>query len=125
MIKFDAKSISNELIRRAKQGVNNAIPVLMEELKAITPELTKEMVQSYKVEKTTTIGGTVEAWITNTAKHALLVEYGVWQTFDYHKPAGPEPRPIIYRGKGNKTFARGTDNARKIVLEKIYEWLNQ
>jgi len=61
MIKFDAKSISNELIRRAKQGVNNAIPVLMEELKAITPELTKEMVQSYKVEKTTTIGGTVEA----------------------------------------------------------------
>lgn len=59
----------------------------MEELKRLTPEDTKEMLNSYRVDKEKIRSDTFEATITNDAEHAEKVEYGEGRIYDYHKPA--------------------------------------
>ena len=47
----------------------------MEELKRLTPEDTKEMLNSYKIENRKKSSDTIETTITNTADHAYDVEW--------------------------------------------------
>ncbi len=48
----------------------------MEELKRLTPEDTKEMLNSYRVDKEKIRSDPLEATITNDAENAAKVEYG-------------------------------------------------
>lgn len=89
--------------------------ILLNELKRLTPEDTKEMLNSYNMD-------TKREWfkyvttITNTAPHAIYVEYGVkGKQYNYHKPKGS----VFYRGVGNRTFARAVDNTKAKVIWDI------
>jgi len=124
-MELDLSKVLSELRKRARIWVTKALPVLMEELKKLTPEDTKEMLNSYKVLETKEYADRVEWSITNDSEHAIFVEYGVkWKEYDYHKPAWKDPRPVIYTGEGNRTFARAVDNKRNTISSIIQQALN-
>lgn len=77
----------SELIQRVKKGINIALPILLEELRRLTPEDTGNMLDSYKVEQATEKDGRIVGVISNEAKYAIYVEYGVrGLVYTYHKP---------------------------------------
>lgn len=122
-IKLDAGAIAQEYTRRAIKWVNRALPILLQELKNLTPEDTKEMLDSYVVEKAQYDGGRVVWVIGNTAGHAIYVEFGRrWVKFWYHKPKWS----LFYVWEGNRTFTRAVDNKReeitKIIFDSIDKW---
>lgn len=105
-----------ELTQRVKRGINLALPILLEELKRLTPEDTGNMLDSYKVEQATEKDGKIVGVIYNEAKYAIYVEYGVrWLVYTYHKPKWT----AFYDGVGNRTFARAVDNVRSEVEQAV------
>jgi len=98
------------------RGMRKALLVLMAELKALTPEDTKEMLASYRMEGIKKVWNNIVGTISNDAWHAIFVEYGVGGlTYNYHKPKGS----VVYRWQGNRTFARAMDNKRNEILQII------
>lgn len=115
-------AITNAYNSAIKRWIRRAIPTLMQELKKLTPEDTKEMLNSYRIE------GVEDKWdkivwtISNDAEHAIYVEYGVeGLTFNYHKPKWG----VFYRWIGNRTFARAVDNARDKVMQIIFNSIDK
>lgn len=92
-----------------------AVEILETELKRLTPEDTKTMLDSYvNTIKTTDEAIIWEVW--NTAEHAIFVEYWVeWQKYNYHKPKWS----VFYQWVWNRTFARWVDNTKKKILKTI------
>ena len=121
-VKLNAGSIMRVYEFRAIKWINNALPVLLEELKRLTPEDTKEMLNSYVVHNATTQWNKVIWTIGNTSWHAIYVEYWEWWvSFNYHKPKWS----TIYRWQGNRTFARAVDNKRAKVIQIIFNEINR
>jgi phage host-nuclease inhibitor protein Gam len=117
-----ASAITKEYMRRIAIWVSKALPVLLEELKRLTPEDTKEMLDSFKTDQLLITTDTVTWTITNTSWHAIFVEYWVnWLTYNYHKPKWS----VFYKWVGNRTFARAIDNTRDKVIEIIYNEINK
>lgn len=108
---------------RVKEGIRKALPVLLEELKRLTPEDTKEMLNSYEVKEPIVRNWEVVWSIENHAEHAIYVEFWVaWVRFWYHKPKWS----LFYVGVGNRTFTRAVDNKRseiiQIITNEISKW---
>jgi len=121
-IKLDAWSFELEYKKRIVRWINRALPVLLEELKRLTPEDTREMLESYKVTNAKVDGDSVVWVIWNEAEHAIFVEYGVeWVIFWYHKPKWK----LFYTWVGNRTFARAVDNKRDEIISIIYQEINR
>ena len=98
------------------------MPVLMEALKELTPEDSKTMLNSYRIESLKNEGGYIVWTITNDTDYAIYVEYGKeWVSFWYHKPKDS----LFYVGEGNMTFHRAVDNSKKEITEIIYNEINR
>ena len=122
-IELNVWSITAHFEGRMVIAINNILVILLEELKRLTPEDTKEMLNSYHVEEAKVDGNIVIWSIRNDSDHAIYVEYWVWSlTYNYHKPKGS----VFYSGIGNRTFARATDNiksrAEQIILSELKRW---
>lgn len=90
--------------------------IFMEECKKLTPEDTKEMLNSYKISEIKREWDAYIVIISNTAKHAIYVEYGIrGLTYNYHKPKGS----VFYSWVGNRTMARAMDNKRDEMLKVL------
>ena len=121
-VKLDAWAFITYFTDRVISGIRKALPVLLEELKRLTPEDTKEMLNSYVVNDPVVVDWVVKWVIENTSWHAIFVEYWVgWLKFNYHKPKGS----VFYSWVGNRTFARAVDNVRKKVIEIILAEINR
>lgn len=121
-IELDVWVITKEMTSRVMTGINKALPVLLEELKRLTPEDTGNMLQSYVVKPAKVDWNTVIWEIGNTAWYAIYVEYGVgWVSFNYHKPKGS----VFFHWIGNRTFARAVDNTRSKIENIILSELNR
>lgn len=95
--------------------ISKAIDILEKELKALTPEDTKEMLRSY-VKQLKTTDSEVIGQVWNTSKHAIFVEYGVeGKQYNYHKPKWN----VFYKWVWNRTFARAIDNKKQDILSII------
>jgi len=122
VVELNAWSIAKELEMRAVRWINNALPILLAELKRLTPEDTKEMLNSYETKKASITWSTVVWTISNSSDHAVFVER--WRSgivFGYHKPKGN----LFYAWEGNKTFARAVDNKRDEIIQIIYNELDR
>jgi len=106
---------------RVKAWIKKATPVLLEELKSLTPEDTKDMLNSYRTEFKETAEWIV--WIiTNDKDYAIYVEYWVkWVMFWYHKPKGS----LLYVGEWNMTFHRAVENKEDEITMIIYNEVNR
>jgi len=121
-IELDVWAITKEFEKRVIAGINKALPILLEELKRLTPEDTRNMLDSYVVQSAQVEGWKIVWAIGNTAEYAINVEYGVWWLkYNYHKPKGS----VFYQWIGNRTFARAVDNIRSKVENIIYQELNR
>ena len=106
---------------RIRIWISKALPILLQELKDLTPEDTKEMLWSYRVETVKSEKGNIVWTITNDADYAVYVEYWVWGiTFWYHKPKWS----LFYTWVGNMTFHRAVDNSRDRIIQIIYNEIN-
>ena len=86
-IELNAWAFEAEYNKRIVRGINRALPVLLEELKRLTPEDTKEMLNSFVEQKAQVEWDTIVWIIGNEADHAIYVEYGRGGIqFWYHKP---------------------------------------
>jgi len=116
-IKLDAWSFERHFTNAIHKWIARALPVLLEELKRLTPEDTKEMLNSYVVKQPVEVDWVIRGEITNTSDHAIFVEYWVGgQVYMYHKPKGSS----FYAWVGNRTFARAVDNVREEVISIIH-----
>jgi len=112
----DIWKIKREYRNRLDRGIRKALIVLMAELKALTPEDTKEMLNAYRIKGISMEGDNVVGTISNDSWHAIIVEFGVsGLTYNYHKPKWNK----FYSGVGNRTFARAIDNKRGEILQII------
>lgn len=115
-IKLDAGAFIDYYTSALKRGISKALPILLAELKRLTPENTGEMLDSYVVTEPVMVGWVIRAVIENKSWHAIYVEY--WTSglvFNYHKPKWK----VFYSWVGNRTFARAVDNVRKKVIAII------
>jgi len=126
MVKIDFTEnfwlVSKLLQKWLELWMRKSLLVLLEELKRLTPEDTKEMLNSYRVGGVTSKGENIVGEITNDADHAIYVEYWVdGVVFNYHKPKWNK----FYSWIGNRTFARAIDNKREEILNIIAKesWL--
>lgn len=120
MVKIDLTkdlwTIPRFLEARAKKAIWKALLVLLAELKRLTPEDTKEMLNSYRVVWVKRDWNNLVWAIGNDAKHAIYVEFGVkGKVYNYHKPKWS----TFYSGEGNRTFTRALDNKRQEILNLI------
>jgi len=121
-IELDVWVITKEFEKRVMAGINKSLPILLEELKRLTPEDTRKMLDSYVVQSAKFDGDKIIWVIGNTADYAINVEYWVWWlTYNYHKPKGS----VYYQWVGNRTFARAVDNVRQKVENIIYQEINR
>ena len=121
-IKLDAWAFAREYERRLVVGIRKALPVLLEELKRLTPEDTRTMLNSYVVEDVKVEWDSVIGSIRNDADYAIFVEYWVnGLSYNYHKPKGT----VFYQWVGNRTFARAVDNVRQRVEQIILSEVNR
>jgi len=121
-IELNVWSITAEYLRRIKIGIDKALPILLEELKSLTPEDTKEMLNSYVVQRAELNWDSVVWSIGNEAEHAIYVEYGRgWVKFWYHKPKWS----LFYVWEWNRTFARAVDNKREEIIKIIYNEIDK
>lgn len=112
----DFWQVQIQLQKQLEVWMNKAIQVLLEELKRLTPEDTKEMVNSYKVLDARIEWNNMIASVGNTADHSIDVEFSIdWRTFNYHKPKWR----TVYTWIWNRTFARAVDNKRQEILNII------
>lgn len=112
-VKLDLWSFEKEIKKRVTIGIRKWLLVLMEELKRLTPEDTKEMLNSYVMEWIREEWSSLIWSIKNDADYAIFVEYGIWWvSFNYHKPKWS----VFYQWIGNRTFARAVDNVREKVM---------
>lgn len=105
-----------------ERWMRQSLRVLLAELVRLTPENTREMVNSYRIEWLTRQWNNIVWTITNDADHAIYVEYGsTWLAFNYHKPKWS----VFYTWVWNRTFARAIDNKRDEILQIIAKnlWL--
>lgn len=108
------RKIEWRLIVAIRQWLN----ILLQELKKITPERSREMLNSYKIWDVTKVWDTYIGSIGNTAKHSIYVEFGVnGRVYKYHKPQWS----VFYTGVGNKTFQRALVSSQ----DKIYKLIQQ
>lgn len=117
IVKLDAWAFIKEFTKRIVSWINKALPVLLEELKRLTPEDTGEMLSSYRTYRAENKWDSVIWYIENDSGHAIFVEY--WRSgvmFWYHKPKWR----LFYVGEWNRTFARAVDNVRDQVVQIIY-----
>lgn len=122
VIKLEAWAFEREYTKRIILGINKALPVLLAELKRLTPEDTKHMLESYVTQNAKLEWGTVVWSIGNTAEYVLQVEYWVWWlVFKYHKPKWV----TFYKWVWNRTFARAVDNKREEIINIIYNEINR
>lgn len=122
VIELDAWAFIKEYEKRIISWINKALPILLEELKRLTPEDTREMLNSYVVDNARVDWNSIIGSIGNTTDYAIYVEYGVWWlTFNYHKPKGS----VFYQWVGNRTFARAVDNVRDRVLQIILDEIDR
>lgn len=121
-IELDAWAFAREYEKRLVVGIRKAIPVLLEELKRLTPEDTRNMLESYVVEDVKVEWDKVIGSIRNDADYAIYVEYGInGISYNYHKPKGT----VFYQWVGNRTFARAVDNVRERVENIILSEVNR
>ena len=121
-IKLDIWTIAEEYTKRIAIWINKALPVLLNELKRLTPEDTWNMLNSYEVVKAKREWGVVSWSISNWADYAIYVEYWVgWLKFTYHKPKWTP----FYHWIGNRTFARAVDITRDEITKIIYNEINR
>lgn len=121
VVELDAWRFVTEYAKRLVSWVNKALPILLAELKRLTPEDTWDMLNSFVVKWASFDWQKVVWVISNTAEHAIYVEYGVnWLTYNYHKPKWN----VFYQWVGNRTFARAVDNIREKVINIIYQEIN-
>lgn len=109
--------------KRLFKWTNQSLPILLEELKRLTPENEWEMLNSYVVEEPKINWLRVIWSITNTAAHSIYVEFWrniKWLENEYHKPKWN----VFYKWIGNRTFARATDNVKGKIDWKILEIIN-
>ncbi len=116
--------------KRIISWINKALPVLLEELKRLTPEDTKNMLWSYDVENAQEEWWNIVWRITNDADYAIFVEYWVnWLSYTYHKPKWTPfykwSQSSKYGGVWNRTFARAVDNTRDRITRIIYNEVNR
>lgn len=122
-VELNAWSIAKELTKRVITGINKALPILLDELKRLTPEDTREMLSSYQVERAKFDWNSIIWVISNTADHAIYVER--WQkgrVFIYQKPKWNKG---FYVWEWNRTFARAVDNTREKVIQTIYNEIDR
>jgi len=121
-VALNAWAFVAEYEKRVVRGVRKAIPVLMEELKRLTPEDTKNMLSSYRIESLKFEDGNIVWTITNDADYAIYVEYWAnWLRFNYHKPKWS----TFYTWVWNMTFHRAVDNTRNQITLIIYNEVNR
>lgn len=123
VVELNVWTVAKEMETRLIRWINKALDVLLDELKLLTPEDTKDMLNSYVVKQAQNTGNWTIVWeISNTVWYAIFVEYWVkWLSFNYHKPKGT----VKYSGIGNRTFARAVDSVNQKVLEIILSELNR
>ena len=122
VVELNAWAFEREYQKRIVSWINRALPILLEELKRLTPEDTKEMLNSFTTQKATIEWDSVVWIIWNDADHAIYVEYWVnGLSYTYHKPKGSP----FYRWVGNRTFARALDNKREEIIRIIYNEINR
>jgi len=122
IVPLEAWAFSREYEKRVKIWIKRALPVLLEELKSLTPEDTREMLNSYRIEALTDSWWKIVWTITNDADYAIYVEYwSEWVMFWYHKPKWS----LFYIWHWNRTFARAVDNSREKIIEIIYNEVNR
>ena len=117
MVKVDLNvwSLVGATEKLLKVWVWKSVVVLEAELKRLTPEDTKEMLNSY-ISDIDSDWSSVIWEVGNTAKHAIYVEYWVeWKKYNYHKPKGS----VFYNWVWNRTFARAVDNKKWDILDII------
>lgn len=122
VVELSVWKIAQEMETRVKIGINKWLLVLLDELKRLTPEDTKNMLESYVV-KTAEVDWNQIVWeISNTAWYAIYVEYGIWWLqFNYHKPKWN----IFFHWIWNRTFARAVDNTRDRIMQIVLSELNR
>lgn len=120
-IELKAWAFEREYRKRILVWINKALPILLEELKRLTPEDTKEMLNSF-VSTASVEWDTIVWMIGNEADHAIYVEYGrSGVKFWYHKPKWS----LFYVWEWNRTFARAVDNTRDKIISIIYSEINR
>ena len=121
MVKIDITNdiwqLTNAMLNWVERGMRKWILVLMEELKRLTPEDTREMLNSYRIEPMKFDWTNLIAEITNDTDYAIYVEYwsSVWIKFWYHKPKWS----LFHTWVWNRTFARASDIAQPKILQII------
>ena len=122
IIPLNAWAFAAEYEKRIVIWINRALPILLEELKRLTPEDTREMLNSFVVNNATIEWNSVVGIIWNDADHAIYVEYWAnWLAYNYHKPKWTP----FYRGVWNRTFARAVDNKKDEIIRIIYQEINR
>lgn len=122
VVELDVWKVANEMTRRVMIWINKWLLVLLDELKRLTPEDTRNMLWSYEVEHAKIEWDIIVWTIKNKADYAIYVEYWVgWLQFNYHKPKWN----VFYRWIGNRTFARAVDNTRDRIMQIVLSELNR
>ena len=121
-IKLDVWGFVSFYKSRLVIWINEALPILLEELKRLTPENTWEMLDSYQIQSASMIWGSIVGIVWNTAWHAIYVErWQSWLVFNYHKPKWN----VVFQWVGNRTFARAVDNTKDRILATILAAINR
>ena len=111
--KFDITKIiqakKNELIDK----INFVAMDYLEEVNRLTPEDTQTLLRNNRIKPAHREWKSIVASVYNATRYAYDVEFGFhWIEMNYHKPKWI----TVYRGVGNRTFARALDNKREKII---------
>jgi len=78
----------DSLIQKLSKNLNDWLDFIKAEAEDRTPEDTKKLLKSYKIEPASDLWKTITGKVINNAKHAFLVEFGTRRAKKYNKPKG-------------------------------------
>lgn len=116
---FD-KSI-NQIIIKFSNWINEWLDYLKEKIEEKTPEDTKTLVWSYKIEKANVNWDIISWKVYNNTPYAFYVEYGVWgRIFKYNKPKGNIFKVWVWARMITTTKEQESKNIIEIIKSKLW-----
>lgn len=108
--------ITEDVVDRAIEGMNEAIEILKDEADRQTPEDTGTLLYWNTIIPVERKGNVLEGSLENQTDYALYVEMGVRsKSYNYHKPKGK----VFYTWIGARMFTKARDFKKAEVLEHI------
>lgn len=106
-------------------AINDMLPELKEEIDLRTPEDTLTLLGNNTIEHAKIQWNTVKGEVYNDTEYAEVVEYGVSDMRNYHKPKGT----VMMRGYGARMFTLAMDSMQDTIeahiSSAIEKWISK